>query len=49
MGVEYDVFFSFKFWCIFFFYLKCENYMKLLNYDGDVVGVYICNVHICCS
>jgi len=22
--------------------------MKLLNYHGDVVGVYICYVHICC-
>jgi len=27
---------------------SCENYIKLLNYYGDVVGVYICYVHICC-
>ena len=28
--------------CIFLLYLNCENFMKLLNYYGDVVGGYIC-------
>jgi len=45
MGVEYDVFHMVVY---FLLYLKCENYMKWLNYHGDVVGVYVCYVHICC-
>jgi len=32
----------------FLLYLNYENYMKLLNYYGDVVGVYICYAYICC-
>jgi len=39
MGVEYDVYHSMMY---FLLYLNCENYTKLLNYYGDVVGVYIC-------
>jgi len=45
MGVEYDVYHNVVY---FHLYLNCENYMKLLNYYGDVVGVYIYYVHICC-
>jgi len=45
MGVEYDVYHNVVY---FLLYLNCENYTKLLNYYGDVVGVYICYVHICC-
>jgi len=45
MGVEYDVYHNVMY---FLLYLNCKNYMKLLNYYGDVVGVYICYVHICC-
>jgi len=45
MGVEYDVYHNVVY---FLLYLNCENYMKLLNYYGDVGGVYICYVHICC-
>jgi len=44
MGVEYDVYHNVVY---FLLYLNCENYM-LLNYYGDVVGVYICYVPICC-
>jgi len=39
MSVEYDVYHSMMY---FLLYLNCENFMKLLNYYGDVVGVYIC-------
>jgi len=28
--------------CILLLYLNCENFMKLLNYYGDVVGDCIC-------
>ena len=28
--------------CIFLLYLNSKNFMKLLNYYGDVVGDYIC-------
>jgi len=45
MDVEYDVYHNVVY---FLLYLNCENYTKLLNYYGDVVGVYICHVHICC-
>jgi len=45
MGVEYDVYRNVVY---FLLYLNCENSMKLLNYYGDVVGVCICYVHICC-
>jgi len=44
MGVEYDVYHV----VYFLLYLNCENYMKLSNCYGDVVGVYIYHVHICC-
>jgi len=43
MGVGYDVYHDVVY---FLLYLKCENDMKLLNYYGDVIGVYICYVHI---
>jgi len=45
MGVEYDVYHNMMY---FILYLNCEIYMKLLNFYDDVVGVYICYVHICC-
>jgi len=45
MRVEYDVYHNAVY---FLLYLNCEIYMKLLNFYGDVVGVYICYVHICC-
>jgi len=45
IGVGYDVCHNVVYFLI---YLNCENYMKLFNYYGDVVGVYICYVHICC-
>jgi len=45
MGVEYDVYHDVVY---FLLYLNCENDMKLLSYYGDVVGVYIYFVHICC-
>jgi len=45
MDVEYGVLHIVVY---FLLYLKIENYMKLLNYYANVVGVYICYVHICC-
>jgi len=45
MGVEYDIYHDVVY---FLLYLNCENYMKLLNCYGDVVGVYIGYVHKCC-
>jgi len=39
MGVEDEVYYSMVY---FLLYLNCENFMKLLNYYGDVVGDYIC-------
>ena len=45
MGVEYDVYHNVVYLLL---YLNCENYMKLLNYYDDVVGVYTCYMHICC-
>ena len=39
IGVEYDVY---HYVLYFSPYLNCENFMKLLNYYGDVVGDYMC-------
>jgi len=39
MGVEYNVYCSMVY---FLLYLNYEDFIKSLNYYGDVVGVYIC-------